>query len=262
MTKNYTTPGATLEEFSDQINGHLGVDVGFADRVRRRAVLKHTLKIAEDRRAELYRALKSAHINHQQTRAGRWILKPVTTRPTTRLWVGSDRLRDADAELWQRCRTSKYVRTNPPRGSVMPTADLWIPAAPTRAATTESLAHSYATMGRLMKSLEREAADLGAALEQIAQQCEWDGLPLLFRDYWWVQLKAEQYADANLKAVSPETFTKLAVEIPVKGSSKLEIREYDPERDFDPEAEHDEETYNGRDGYGRTRSAWGRTYNG
>lgn len=259
----HTQSDLSLDQFDAALSEHLGEDIGFADRVRRLAIVRGALAPAKKRRAELKAVCDAAHNDRQQRRAGQYLLRPQVRHTPARWSVGSQRLREAKPDLWQRCLIMKpYVKPEAPAGLEIPTPELWIAPAPTRTDATEDVAHRYVAMGRAMKPLIADEAEHVAALKLIANRAAWDGLPYRFADGWWIQTAKMEYDDGALRRIDPDTFTALAVEIPGKVTTVVTVREYDPEHDASEDDEADEAEGDGRYRPSQSRSAWGRTYNG
>lgn len=225
-------PDVTLAQFSAEVDDHLNASVGFADHVlglhRCRIIGK---QISEWRKLTGLQMAVAYERGESRASVGGAVYELRRSAPSavkvTRN-APSAEVKKASPTLWKAAHTIKpfaTVKSDPlhPRRVDVPEG-LQLPPLPT---SEDSLAtiierRKAAPTDGALRDEEQEHIE---ALEKIAANAGWDGLPIEFSDRWLVGLRRLQYDSDRLREVDPAAWERLAVVKPTGGTTRLYVAE-------------------------------------
>lgn len=232
-----THSSMTLDQCDALMSDKLGEPALLAVNFRRLAVIKAALTVADARSTELLAAAaERAERNGGKVRSGRWVVEAQSYTTSASWSVPAAVIKKARPHLWEQCRARQRFVTVKPPGPMEATAELWIPATPEILKDPDVIVTCRQKLVDLKRPLELERDTLAQHLYALCQRVGWDwwdGEATVTADGWQIQTAALKYAHERLKALDPELYERLAVEIPAASRVRRVVREFDPIRDED-----------------------------
>ena len=227
----------TLEQFSAQIDAHLGRPAGFAEAVAALAEARARTKRVDDRRKAIYRELEQRHLGRGggvvvlPGGGGRepWVLRRTEEKRSVVRTVPAELVKKLDRAAYERARVSKAKLK-------LVTPETWrgggdvdrLPAIPHPTQTTDHVINLYRSkVFDVLRDLKAEEEQARLDLDKIAADCGWDGGeaegPLAFTDGWMLGLRTREYSVEALKANQPEVFDRLAISKERRSGTRLMV---------------------------------------
>lgn len=222
----------TLAQFSAQLDAHFGEPSGFADTVMALYVVRAQIARLTRHRQACSSALRIQHDRGVSRVLGSggtpWELR--VSKPTavvTKRYAPSDRVKKADAKLWAAAKVPKpflQVKSHPVRP-----LRVEVPADISTSSTVDVYGLEPRDLVEHIKGLppmaplkETEQAHHDA-LDKIAANAGWDGLPIEFADFWLVGLRRVQFDSDRLREIDPDAWERMAVDKQYGGTTRLYI---------------------------------------
>lgn len=220
----------TLADFSAvlraySISSGRSAPVSFMSDVIELAQTRVAIKMLKERRALIFEQLKHRYASGTTiTSTGEFELRMSRApEPVTMRTVDSEAVKRTYPKTWQLSRiVVPRVAVTAPKTFALEIPVPRLPAVPRGVDNLDRCvaAYKHRAFDRF-ESLRRDEAVLIARLDTIADEFDWDGLPLSFSDGWRVGLRCLRFDADRLTEIAPDVFDELAVEKTRTGSTRL-----------------------------------------